>query len=229
MNRQLEKMYRHVLAYGSSAVEAGIMIHDDMLRREPKPAKPKKPWQKGFIPTVGKKPELPAPVLGGEWQFRERTGNIVEYQLRSEDPFSWGWPRIKGDLLKRQWAVVSSKKESQIHDELVWQNRVLFTSNSYKACVVFVALDPDLTPVAKMGFDFGAPVFKTQTGRFAAMAPAPQNLRMPKIQVVSTPTARRDHQLEYYRSLVAEYCQRDMALFTPKVIAELDKADDETV
>lgn len=221
MSREIEKLYRHALAYGTSAVEPNIMIYDDMLRREPKPAKPKKPWQKGFIPTVGKKPELPAPVLGGEWQFRERTGNVVEYQLRSEDPFSWGWPRIKGDLLKRQWAVVSSRKEAQIHDELVWQNRVLFTSSSYKACVVFVALDPDLTPAAKMDFDFGAPVFKTQTGRFAAMAPAFQSL--PKL------AQRNNPQLEYYQALMAEYCQRDLVMFTPKVIAELDKADDETV
>lgn len=201
MNRQLEKMYRHALAYGSSAVEAGIMIHDDMLRREPKPAKPKKPWQKGFIPTVGKKPELPAPVLGGEWQFRERNGNQVEYQLRSENPFTFGWPRIKGDLVVKRWQVVSGNGPVVVHDEEKWAEQVLFTSSSHEACVVFVALDPDLTPRAGFTPAFGS---------------------IPKI-------TQCDPQMDTYRALMAKYCQNDMVLFMPKVIAKLDKTDDEYV
>ncbi|WP_152978762.1 hypothetical protein [Pseudomonas mediterranea] len=218
------------MSYGMGASHLSTIIHKDMMwpdSMEPVRTKAKKPWQKGFIPTVGKKPELPAPVLGGEWQFRERSGNQVEYQLRSEDPFSWGWPRIKGDLLKRQWAVVSSQHRSQVHDESVWQERVLFTSASHKACVVFVALDPDLTPPAKIGIDFSAPMFKTQTGRIAAMAPAFQNL--PNIQVTSNPIRPRDHQLEYYRGLIADYCAQDVAMFSPGVLAELDKPDNEPV
>lgn len=219
---RLGKMERLAMSYGMGASTLGTMIHDDMLRQEPRPAKGKKPWQKGFIPTVGKKPKLPAPVLGGEWQFRERTGNVVEYWLRSEDPFSWALPRIKGDLVKKQWTVVVTKKDHQVHDASWYQEQTLFTSSNHQACVVFVALDPELT-AQKVGIDWGAPMFKTHTGRFSAMAPAFQSL---------SKLAQRNnsnHQLEYYRGLMTEYCNQDLVLFTPKVIAELDKADDETV
>lgn len=142
---QYMKMLTHAINYGTGAAQVGTMIHDEFQATwihppvTPKP-KGKQPWQKGFIPTVGKKPDLPAPVLGGEWVLDSRGGNTVEYKLRNEDPFSYGDPRICGELVKRQWIV----KVSRMVDESTWQTQTIFRSSNYAACVVFVALDDEL-------------------------------------------------------------------------------------
>lgn len=124
---------------GELATVYGTSMHQ-MARDDGPPPARQKPWKKGFIPTVGKTPELPAPHVP-EWRVVERQGNRVSYERTGEaNPFSFSQVRITADLLTRRWCVMKMRHEA--HDSYAMVP--VFEAPNVAACLLYIALDDDL-------------------------------------------------------------------------------------
>ena len=208
--RQSGKAARLAAGYGMGVarmMQTGVWVHDELTRDTPatQTNKPQKPWKKGFIPTVGKQPELRAPQLQG-WSLVERHGNNVAFERPEEtNPFVYTRVRIEGNLAARQWKVVQRPTGPN-----AFGGEVLMTARNPEACVLYVALDGDLAvPDMPSLLDFRGSV----TGR-SGKVQWPMLTRVPKYesaQLVQRASA------ELYRA----YCEADVEknpalLYKPK-------------